>query len=316
MIGDIVRYIRTHHRFAVTSHARPDGDSLGSELGLALTLEKLGKAVDVINRDPRPQAYASLPGVDRIQVSDRIEKQYDGVFVLECTDIDRPDVKNLENYYLINIDHHLKNKPFGNLNWVDTSAAAVGEMVYHLAKALNVPLAPEIASNLYVAIMTDTGSFRFSNTTSKTFAIVGELTASGADPAGLAEAVYMNEPYSKILLLGRILNTLEVHPSRRIAWIALTREMLEETGAAPHETEGIVNSPLSIEGVVMVAFFRQEDHSNYRVSLRSKGNYDVASVAERFRGGGHKNAAGLSVEGNFETARAKIISELEKLLPT
>lgn len=316
MPNDIVGFTHAHTRFAITSHARPDGDSIGSELGLALTLKTLGKAVEVVNADPHPQAYASLPGADRIRLADRLEDDYDAVFVLECNDLDRPALKNLDRYYIINIDHHPRTQPFGSLNWVDASASAVGEMIYHLARALGVPLTPEISTNLYAAILTDTGSFQFSNTRPETFAVASDLVAHGADPSAIAQTVYMSQPLTKIQLLASVLNTLELHPSGKIAWIALSDELLARTGASKHETEGIVNYPLSIEGVLMAAFFRQEAADSYRVSLRSKNEYDIGAVAKQFGGGGHKNAAGLSVEGSLDEVKRKVIRSLERLLET
>ncbi len=314
MMDEIVRFVRAHNRFAITSHARPDGDAIGSELGLALALRKLSKTADVINADPHPQAYALLPGADTILIADRIENHYDGIFVLECGDLDRSGIKDLDPYYIINIDHHPKTKPFGDLNWLDSLASAVGEMIYHLAKRLNGSLTREISINLYAAILTDTGSFQFSNTRPETFVVVSDLVASGADPSAIAQMVYMNQPHNKIRLLAKVLTTLEMHPSKKIAWITMTQAVLKKTGASSHETEGIVNHPLSIRGVVMVAFFHQIAKAAYRVSLRSKDDYDVGSLAQLFGGGGHKNAAGFSLQGSLKEVQDKVISAMERLL--
>lgn len=314
MLDDISRFVHNHKHFAITSHARPDGDAIGSELGLSLALQKLGKTADVINADPHPRVYAFLPGVDTIRLADHIENHYDGVFVLECGDLSRPALKNLDRYYIINIDHHPKTKPFGNLNWLDSLASAVGEMIYHLIKRLNVSLTPEISTNLYAAILTDTGSFQFPNTRRETFAVVNDLVANGAQPSAIAQAVYMNQPYEKIRLLAQVLGTLQMHSSKKIAWITLTQSVLAEIGASPHETEGIVNHPLSINGVMMVAFFHQINERTCRVSLRSKNHYDVGSLARLFGGGGHTNAAGFSLQGNLKEVRAKVISAMEQEL--
>lgn len=314
MLDSIVDFVKQHHSFAITSHSRPDGDALGSELGLWFLLTTLGKSASVFNADPHPQAYSSLPGVSRIQIVSSLEGAYDGVFVLECGDLKRPGIRNLENYFIINIDHHPNTGPFGNLNWVDPEAAAVGEMIYRLAVACQAPISPEMAANLYVAILTDTGSFQFSNTTPQTFEIAAQLVQCGVQPAEAADWVYRNEPASKIRLLARVLNTLEILGGGRIAWIRLDREMLRETGADPQETEGMVNVPLSIAGVEIVAFFRQESETRYRVSLRSRGSRDVGAVAREFGGGGHENAAGLTLEGPFESAHRQLLSRLESLL--
>ncbi|MBI4445822.1 MAG: bifunctional oligoribonuclease/PAP phosphatase NrnA [Acidobacteria bacterium] len=314
MLEHIKQFILDHHCFAVTSHSRPDGDALGSELGLMLGLEKLGKKAHIFNADPHPHTYSRLPGIDRITITDRLEGAFDGVFVLECNDLDRPGLKNLDRYFVINIDHHLKTEAFGNINWIDPAASAVGEMIFELLKNTGVQLDARICANLYVALLTDTGSFQFSNTRPHTFQVASELVSHGVDPAEIAQTVYMSQPYSKIRLLASILNTLELHPFQQIAWIFLDHAMLRKAGASEHETEGIVNYPLSIDGVVIAVFFREDGRGGYRVSLRSKNDYDVAAIAQRFGGGGHKNAAGFSLKGNWNEVNKTVISALEGLL--
>ena len=314
MFNEIVKFTKSHKRFAITSHARPDGDSIGSELALALALEELGKTAHVYNADGHPQAFSSMPGIEQIRTTDHLSGQYEAIFVLECNDLSRPKLANLSRYYSINIDHHPGTRPFGNLNWVDTSAAAVGEMIYRLIRGLDVPLTPEISTNLYVAILTDTGSFQFSNTRAETFQIAGELVARGANPGRIAQAVYMSQPHSKVRLLARVLGTLQLHPSKKIAWILLTQEMLKQAAASVNETEGMVNYALFLEGVEMAAFFREENQEHFRVSLRSKREHDVGAVARRFGGGGHRATAGLSMEGPFSEVSDRVIGELERLL--
>lgn len=311
---DIVRFIKEHQRFALTSHARPDGDSIGSALGFAFALEHLGKTADVYNSDPPPRPYETLPGIQKINVTEQIEGDYDALLVLECNDLERPGLKGLDRFFVVNIDHHPGTERFGDLNWLDPTAAAVGEMVFRLIKMLGVSVTPEIATNLYVAILTDTGSFQYSNTNARTFTVASELVKSGANPSAIAQAVYMSQPEHRIQLLGMLLTTLDVHASRKIACITLTKEMLSKTGASADDTEGIVNYPLSINGVQLAAFFREEGEKLFRVSLRSKDRYDVSAVARQFGGGGHKNAAGLRVEGNMEEAKGKVVAALEKLV--
>ena len=314
MPREIVRFTHSHHRFAVTSHARPDGDSIGSQLAWAMALKNLGKEVMVVNADPCPRPYTELPGSYKIQVAPHLEGSYDGVFVLECNDLARTGVGNLDRYTIINIDHHPKTQPFGDLNWLDSSAAAVGEMIYRLIQKLDLALNAEMASNLYAAILTDTGSFQFSNTRAETFTIVSDLVAAGADPGQLAQLIYQSQPLGKVKLLARLLSGLQLDPSQSIAWITLTRQMLAETGTSLQDTESLVNHPLSIDGVALVAFFREEGTGRYRVSLRSKGEVDVGEVAARFGGGGHQNAAGLSVEGTLEEVEQRVVSELRRLI--
>lgn len=311
---EIVKFVRENHQFAITSHARPDGDSLGSELALAAALRQLGKQVEIVNADPYPQAYASLPGIKQIKLDKRLRGKYDAVFVLETSELARTGLNGLDQYVIINIDHHRNTLPFGKLNCVDANAAAVGEMIFDLINQLGGQITPDIATNLYVAILTDTGSFQFSNTTAHTFRVAEQLVLAGAQPAEIAQSVYMSHPQSKLRLLARVLATLEVHPSEKIAWVLLTQQMLRETGAEPNETEGLVNYPLSLDGILAVAFFREEGHHRYRVSLRSKDNFDVASAAEYFGGGGHTNAAGLWLEGSFEEVRDKVIAQVAQAL--
>jgi len=311
---EIIDYIKGCRQFAITSHSRPDGDSLGSELALAAALKQLGKKAIIVNADPHPQTYSRLPGIENVQRGTRLNGIYDAVIVLETTELSRTGLTGLENYFLINIDHHRNTLPYANLNYVDPEAAAVGEIVFELILGLGVQLTPEIATNLYVAILTDTGSFQFSNTTANTFRVARELVLAGANPAEIAQAVFMSHRQSKLRLMARVLDTLEVHSSQKIAWILLTQDMLRETGANSTETEGLVNYPLSLESVQVAAFFREEGPNHYRVSLRSKNNFDVASAAEHFGGGGHTNAAGLWVDGPFEEVRDRVISQVVQVL--
>jgi bifunctional oligoribonuclease and PAP phosphatase NrnA len=315
MLDEIVNAIKAGKRFAITSHRRPDGDSIGSSLALAQALESVGKAADVVMADPVPQSYQDLPGAARVRLAGKLECDYDAVFVLDCGNLDRPGLEGLDRYFLINIDHHLDTELFGNLNFLDPSASAVAELVFDLLIAMGIVPTPEIASNLFVAISTDTGSFQFSNTTAKALELSSRLVRMGADPGLLAVKVHMSYPHSKLKLLTEVLKTLTVHPSGKIAWITLTREVLDETGSTQEDTEGIVNFPLSIGGVSVVAFFREEAEKEFRVSLRSKDSWDVAAVARLFGGGGHRNAAGLSIKGSREEVVRKVISRLEDALP-
>lgn len=310
----IAQFIRENERFLITSHSRPDGDSIGTALALAEALRIAGKTVHIVNADPAPGNYKTLPGLDTIEIASTADGEYDALIILECGDLERSGVSGLERYYCINIDHHLKNDNYGQLNWVDPTAAAVAEMIFKLIRELGIPISADVATNLYVAILTDTGSFQFSNTTAATFRIASELVDAGASPELTSRAVLMSQPESKLRLLAKLLNTLDFDESRKISWIKLDRKILEETGAAPNDTEGIVNYPLSVEGVQICAFFREEGERFFRVSLRSKGEANVSVVAERFGGGGHRNAAGLSIEGTFEDVRKQIVDQLTLLL--
>lgn len=311
MLDEIIRFIHENRRFAIVSHARPDGDSIGSSLALCLTLRKLDKEAVVVQADPVPSAYRRLPQIDQLHITSTLDGDFDGLFVLECSSLERTGVQGLGRCFTVNIDHHSHAGDFGDLNWNDPDRAAVAELVFEIIQGLGAPVDPDIASNLYVAILTDTGSFQFANTRRATFAVAEKLVALGADPGALARSVYLSQPLAKVRLLGRVLESLNLHPTGKIAWITVTRRDFQETGAEPGDTEGLVTHALAIEGVVMVAFFRQEGPQDFRISLRSKGDYDVAAVARRFGGGGHPNAAGLSADGILETVQQRVIAELE-----
>ncbi len=314
-LHEISQFIRDHNYFLITSHARPDGDALGSELGLALALESIGKRVEVINHDPHPSTYAELPGIEKIVIANQVpDLKYDGALVLECGDAKRPELADLEQLRLVNIDHHVTNQNFGFLNWNDTSAAAVGEMVYRLLTEMEVPLDARIATNLYIALFTDTGSFQYRGTTAESLEVAAALVRAGADPAFAARIIYNSNPYEKVRLLASVLSTLQRDPSGQIAWIRLTDAMLKESGANKADTEGLVNYPLSIKEVQVVAFFREDGNGSFRVSLRSKGDIDVSAVAHRFGGGGHPNASGFGLTGSYSEVLEKVLQQLRPLV--
>ncbi len=310
----IVEFLRPCRRVLITSHARPDGDSIGSQLALALGLEQIGKQVDIVNADPHPPNYRRLPGIERIRLQDRVNGDWDCVVLLECNNLERSGVQGLERYPAVNIDHHPSNDHFGVVNWVDPDCAAVAQMVLPVLRGLQVAITPDIATNLYVGILTDTGSFRFSNTTPAAFRAAAELVEAGADPAATAEEVLMRQSESRLRLMAALLSTFGRDPSGRIAWVTLTRDMLAQTGAAANDTEGLVNYPLSVDGVVVCAFVREEPDGSTKVSLRSKGDLDVGQVAEAFGGGGHRNASGFSFPGSVEQARREIVARLLALV--
>ncbi len=312
MLGQVIELIEKHHRFAVTSHIRPDGDSMGSSLALCWILRGLKKDAEVIMCDHVPHAYAKLPGADEVRVVRDVDRHYDAVFVIECSDVSRPGLPCLKDQFVVNIDHHSTTEQFGDLNWIDSTAAAVGEMIYNLAKAIGSKITPEIASCVYAALLTDTGSFHFSNTTERTFKIASELVRHGAQPAKLSQAIFYNYPYAKVLLVGAVLSTLQRDESGRIAWITMTKEAMENSGATEDDSDGIINYPLTVGDVEAVAFFRELPNSTYRISLRSKNRVNVARVAETFGGGGHANAAGFTMNADFGTLSREVIARLKE----
>lgn len=314
MIQEIGRFILDHDHFLISSHSRPDGDSIGTQLALAEGLEQIGKSAEIANRDPYPPNYRVLPGIERILLENPGSNSYDGLIVLECNNLERTGVEGLPDTFVVNIDHHPSNDQFGDLNWVDPSASAVAELVYELLLHLGVKITPEIATNLYVAILTDTGSFQFSNTSHRTFQIVSELVKAGASPSEIAQMILQRQSRSRIRLLGELLHSMEFNTKGTIAWISLLKSTIKEIGASSEDTEGLVNYPLSVEGVELSAFFREESQNSFRISLRSKGDWDVGSVAEEFGGGGHRNAAGLTLTGSYVEVKRQVVNKLESLL--
>ncbi len=312
MLGQVIELIEKNNTFAITSHIRPDGDSLGSSLALCWILRGLGKDAEVIMCDTVPHSYSRLPGANEVRVVKDVDRAYDAVFVIECSDVTRPGLPSLKDQFVVNIDHHSTTLLFGNLNWIDSTAAAVGEMIYNLAKAIGSKITPEIASCVYAALLTDTGSFHFSNTTERTFKIASELVRHGAQPAKLSQAIFYNYPYAKVQLTGTVLSTLKRDDSGRIAWITMTKEAMAETGANEDDSDGIITYPLTIGDVEAVAFFRELATHTYRISLRSKNRVNVARVAEQFGGGGHANAAGFTIKADYDQLSREVIEKLKE----
>jgi phosphoesterase RecJ-like protein len=310
MLSQVVELIESKRSFAITSHIRPDGDSLGSSLGLYWLLQALEKDAEVIMRDPVPHSYRHLPAWQKVRVTPSVDRNYEAVFVIECSDISRPGLVNLDKQYVVNIDHHSTTALFGTINWIDSTASAVGEMIYNLCKATGVRVTKEIAECVYTALITDTGSFHYSNTTERTFKVASELVRTGVKPAKTAESVFASYPWSRIQLLGDVLSTARRDTSGRVACMRQTLDMQQRSKAAEEDTDGFVNYPLTVAEVEAVALLKECAPEVYRTSLRSKGDVNVARVAELFGGGGHRNAAGCTLTGSWDDAEHRIIELL------
>lgn len=312
MLSQVVELIENKTDFAITTHIKPDGDGVGSSLGLCWLLRSLGKNAEVIVHGDVPPAYRSLPGADEIRDVKAIDGKYDAVFVIECSDVTRPGIAGLENEFTVNIDHHATSEHFGTINWIDSTASAVGEMIYNLCKAIGGRITKDIAECVYMALVTDTGSFHFPNTSDRTLKVASELIKAGAKPAKIGEAVYNNYPWSRIELMRQVLETVKRDASGRIASMRQTIAMQESAGAIDGDNNGFVNIPLAAKDVVAVVYTREVEPGKYRASLRSKGEINVARVAERFGGGGHKNAAGLGIDGDWDEKEAEIVEALRE----
>ena len=314
MISQIAEIIKKGRTFLVTSHVRLDGDAVGSELALYGALRGLGKEAVVYNQDRTPQMYAFLPDagviVNRLGPLDG----FDAVFILDCSEIERvgeeaPRIAGIRQ--IVNIDHHISNDHYGHRTLTDPAASSTGEMIFRLVDGMGLEVTKDMAVNLYTAILTDTGAFRYSNTGPQTFAVAGRLLEKGADPAWIAQMVYETHPAAKIRLLGRALSTLEFDWQGRIAAVGVTKKMLDEAGAQWEQTEGFVEFHRSIEGVQVAAFFSEIGEGVYKVSLRSKGRFNVEEVARKFGGGGHINAAACRMKGDYETVKRTLFDAIK-----
>lgn len=312
MLSQVVELIETKQKFGITTHIKPDGDGVGSSLGLCWLLKSLGKSAEVIVHGEVPIAYRSLPGADTIRDVDAIDENYDAIFVIECSDLDRPGIKGLDEQFTVNIDHHATSEHFGTINWIDSTASAVGEMIYNLCKAIGGRITREIAECVYMALVTDTGSFHFSNTTDRTLKVASELVKAGVRPAKVSEAVYNNYPWSRIELMRQVLNTVKRDGSGRVASMRQTLEMREIAGAVDGDNNGFVNIPLAAREILAVVYMREVGPDEYRVSLRSKGDINVARVAEKFGGGGHRNAAGLRIAGDWDEKEMELVAAVRE----
>jgi bifunctional oligoribonuclease and PAP phosphatase NrnA len=308
MLHEVLKHIEQRSRFVLTSHARPDGDAIGSALACGQMLRSLGKEAVVVLHDPVPRIYQRLPYAEKVIQAQRINGNYEAAIILECDSIQRTRLHGLEQKFLISIDHHLSGQPFAHVNWIDPSAVATGEMVYRLAREASVAITPEIATCLYTALLTDTGSFMFQGTNEHTFALARELVLAGADPVCCARNVYFGHSTAKMRLLGAALSNL--HREGPLAWISVTREQMESCNAKEEDCEGLVNYALSIQDVEVAVFFRELPDGRCRVSLRSKGKLNVYAIAERLGGGGHHCASGCAVEGPLSAAIARIVHQL------
>jgi phosphoesterase RecJ-like protein len=300
-------------RIVITTHVSPDGDGLSAELALNRFLQKAGREVAVVNRDPAPEIYAFLPGADEILISDRLPAGTDLVFVTDCGGLDRTglEVNGDTSPTVVVIDHHLTNDHSGEINFLDVNASATGELVYFLLREMENhgegKIDYPIALCLYTSIFTDTGSFRYSNTTPQALSIASELLAYGVNSWMVAEHVYESKSFPVLQLTGRFLSTLRISRKGRFAWGHIRQADLRETGTRDEHTDGFVNFPRSIRGVEVAVLFREINTDSVKISMRSKGKVNVAAIAEKFGGGGHHNAAGCVLSGSLEEVKRRVL---------
>ena len=315
MIQQIVEQIEANSSFLVVSHENPDGDAIGSTLGLANALQEMGKQVVALNVDGVPQIMRFLPGSDQLVTALPGEADFDVAFVLDAGELNRAGVAAADcSRTLINIDHH-PHSDFGDIQLVDTAAAATTVLIDRILMACSgYQMSFAVAQCLYLGLLSDTGSFRYSSTNPEAFQTAARLVGMGIDPWEIASSLYESLAPERMKLLGLVLPTLEISACGRYASMAMTQDILDESGASEEHTDGFVNYPRAIRGVEVALFFRQVGIDQYKVSIRSRGRIDVGALARELGGGGHHNAAGAKIDGSLSEARTKVSLLLDRLL--
>ncbi len=303
-IEAVAEAIKNLNSVIISTHISPEGDAIGSELGLALSLMKMGKKVSLLNADPVPEFLRFLPGSELIKTGTEIAEQYDALVVVDCeperTGLKLKDAPGLK---VINIDHHITNPKTASVYWINPDAAAAGEMVYDLLLFMNAPIDKDIATNLYTCIFTDTGSFRYTNTDIDALAKSAKLLSYGVDTWKVAENVYETKSFGRMKLLGLVLAEMEISLDGLVAWVTVKEEFYRMTGTKAEDTDGFINYPRAIKGVEMAVLFREAGPNRVKISFRSKGRVDVSALAESFGGGGHPNASGVIMEMSIDKTK-------------
>jgi len=311
---EIGRLLREHQRFAVMSHVRPDGDALGSQLALALSLQQLGKEVRVWNEEGMLEKYSFLPRAELVTKPPSIPEDFDCAIALDTAIQSRlgtalAAVRSAKIW--INIDHHLSNPGYGDVVDVDPDAPATAEIIFRLIKSQNLPFDRDIAENLYAAISTDTGSFQYPKTSARTFEIAAELIRAGLDVGRLNQQLYENYPRRRLELLRELLRTMRFEHRGRVASVSLSLKTAAELGVLPEDNEGLIDHLRAIRGVIVAVFFEELNDGKVRVSMRSKDDaVDVCAICQKFGGGGHTLAAGARVRGTLAEVEEKVLEEI------
>lgn len=309
----VLSALKEEERFVLAVHVNPDGDAIGSALALSFALESLGKETLIYSKDPIPPQYTFLPGHEKIGTEiGNTDKNSPALILLDCNSPERAGLGKVWFRRSLVIDHHKTESDFGDLAWIESEAAATGMMVYSIIKTLGVKITREMAFSLYTAICIDTGTFRYLNTSAEVISVALDLVKSGAEPGTIASRLYETWREARFKLLIMTLNTLEIRS--KVAMTHVTKEMMRRTGTNANDTENFSSIPRIMETVKISALFREVPGKAWKVSLRSKGEVDVACIAEKFGGGGHKNAAGFQIEGDLQPAKRALIATVRKCL--
>jgi phosphoesterase RecJ-like protein len=316
----LLSFLRKKNKFFIATHINPEADAIGSALSLSMALETLGKEIALFDKDTIPESYSFLPGHERfINSIPPLITLHSPLILLDCNSLKRAGLEGLSFRHSAVIDHHEPaplcgarpgtEEDFGNIRWIEPKAAATGLMVFYLIKELGLKITSEIAINLYSAIAVDTGTFRYSNTTPEVLRVGAELIEAGASPACISNNLYETWSEGRFALLIMALNTLEIRDN--IAITVVTKGMYKKTGAGPEDTEYFSSFPRMMKDIKMSAFFREIGSNCWKVSLRSRGDINVARIAALFKGGGHKNASGYEIKASLESAKEALLRAVD-----
>jgi phosphoesterase RecJ-like protein len=317
-LASLQKLCHGHERFLVISHVRPDGDAYGSTLGLALSLQGMGKDVQVVNADGLSPLFEFLPGSKSLAATLTDAPEPDRqIIAVDCADQKRLGAvfDQWQRAPDVNIDHHVSNPGYAKLNLIDAESPATAQVLYEIITALKWPLTPEVAANLYVGIMTDTGNFRYRQTTARTFEIAARLVEAGADPTDLAEACYQSFRAERLLLVAEVFKVIRFASRNRVAWFCLTPDMYARSGAIPDETEGLIEYLQAVKTVEVAFLLESLPDGLTRASMRSRGKVDVQRICQEFGGGGHRLAAGLRTKLDPAALEKKLLELIAKQLP-
>ncbi|WP_265443525.1 DHH family phosphoesterase [Acetivibrio straminisolvens] len=315
--NEIISLIKNADRIAILPHVSADGDAMGSSLALALALKKLNKKPMIYFEEEMPSIYGFLPGRELVRIYDEKPDKYGLVIALDTGDMERLGKRAAifnDAGITVNIDHHPTNTQFGQVNLVNTDSAAVGEMIYRLIEMMGINIDKDMATCLYVAIATDTGGFRYSNTTPVTHRITADLINNGVDVSYISQTVFETVSLPKVKLMGKAIENLELFENGKLAIIKITDDLLKSVGAKEEDCDGIVNIGRNIEGVEVAVVIRQRAGGELKINFRSKNYVDVSVIANRHSGGGHKRAAGCTIKCGINEAKEMLIKEIREVL--
>jgi len=314
-LKDAVQFVQDYDEYLLVSHVHPDGDTISSTLAMAYVLKKLGKKFVIINQDPIPDRFLFLPMADLFYSANQVNQSFSHVITLDAADRKRiGDIEHLfaENVKILNIDHHPTNDYFGNINVVVPHAAATAEVMYDFVQEIGIEMDKDLASMIYTGLLTDTGGFRYANTSSKVLRIAAQLLEFGISPGEIAEMALEAISHTHLMILKRAFEHVELLEQGRVAWTVLRLTDLKDLSTASDDTEGVVNYMRNIEGVEVGVFFKEADTEAFKVSLRSKKLVDVGAIAKEFGGGGHERAAGFSFQGPLKTLKSELLSKIKQ----